>query len=257
MTFKEFNTKCDWLERTYMEEDLCECVKKELELCRNFFKMNRNTLNDREMERLLFKYVQFLRFFPDDNGEMLRIIYLREKVCQRLAKQSFEDYGEEWADALYDKAFQGNLPDSLADYNASIAILERLIQEFGRKRELVLAHYCFHAAVDCDCNDLYEKSLEYIECALDIYQGVEDIQRNDVHTIGLCQKIAANALTKLGRYDEAEDRVEKAEKAFIEWSEKYVNAGCTVIRDITLGECKDIREEIQTRRKKAETTAEE
>ena len=250
MTFDEFKERFEWLEFEYPWEDIVGRVKREVELCRRFFKENRSTMNDRELEQMLEKYIQCLNAYPDDNAELGRIVLLREKVCRRLAKQSFEYYGEEWADALFDKAFHGQLPDSLADYDACIAAWERVIREFGRRREVRLAGCCFHAAVDCDCHELYEKSLEYIERALNIYQRLEYIQHYNIHTIGLCHKIAANALMELDRYDEAEERLEKAEEALIEWSQRYVDAGCTVIRDITLGECKDIREEISKRRKR-------
>ena len=250
MTFKEFNKKYEWLEQASFEEDMniVECMEEQLQLCRYFFKTNRDTLNDRELARLLFRYVHCLMPFSEGNGEMVRIVNLREKVCQRLARQSFEEYGEEWADALYDKAFQGDLPDSLADYNASMAILERLINEFGHECELMLAHYCYHAAVDCDYHELFGNALEYIERALGIYQKEGNLERYDILTLGLCQKTAANALTKLRRYDEAEERLEKAEEILLEWSNMHENAGRTVTRNYFMGECNDIRDEIRKHR---------
>ena len=140
------------------------------------------------------------------------------------------------------------MPDSLADYDACIAIWERVIQELGRRCETSLAHHCFHAAVDCEYNKLYEKAFEYIERALEIYQKEGNLARYDILTLGLCQKIAANALTELGRYDEAEERLEKAEEILLEWSNMHENAGRTVTRNIFMGECNDIRDEIRKHR---------
>lgn len=248
MTFKEFEKRYEWLAYTYSEFDFIGSGKKQIELCRRFFVENRSTMNDLELAQMLYQYVQCLNGYPDDNAELGKIVILREKVCRRLAKQSFEDYGEEWACAMYDKAFHGQMPDSLADYNASMAILERLINEFGHECELMLAHYCYHAAVDCDYHELFGNALEYIERALGIYQKEGNLTRYDILTLGLCQKIAANALTKLGRYDEAEERLEKAEEILLEWSSMHENAGRTVTRNYFMGECDDIRDEIRKHR---------
>ena len=105
-----------------------------------------------------------------------------------------------------------------------------------------------HAAVDCDYHELFGNALEYIERALGIYQKEGNLERYDILTLGLCQKIAANALTKLGRYDEAEERLEKAEEILLEWSNMHENAGRTVTRNYFMGECNDIRDEIRRRR---------
>lgn len=248
MTFKEFEKRYEWLAFTYSEFDFIGSGKKQIELCRRFFNENRSTMNDLELAQMLYQYVQCLNGYPDDNAELGRIVILREKVCRRLAKQSFEDYGEEWACAMYDKAFHGQMPDSLADYDACIAIWERVIQELGRRCETTLAGHCFHAAVDCEYNELYEKAFEYIERALGIFQKEGNLTRYDILTLGLCQKIAANALTKLGRYDEAEERLEKAEEILLEWSNMHENAGCTATRNYFMGDCNDIRDEIRKRR---------
>lgn len=248
MTFKEFEKRYEWLAFTYSEYDFIGSGKKQIELCRRFFDENRSTMNDKELAQMLYQYVQCLNGYPDDNAELGKIVILREKVCRRLAKQSFEDYGEEWACAMYDKAFHGQMPDSLADYDACIAIWERVIQELGRRCETSLASCCFHAAVECEHNKLYEKAFEYIERALGIYQKEGNLARYEIFCLGQCQKIAANALTKLGRYDEAEERLEKAEETLLEWSNMHENAGCTVTRNYFMGDCNDIRDEIRKRR---------
>ena len=256
MTLDEFNKKYEWLDNVYSEENIVDSFVRRLGLCRRFFRENRYNLTDKALERVLFRYLRCLNGNPDDNDEIDEIVELREKVCRRLAEKSFENYGEEWADALYDKAFHGTLPDSLADYDACIAVWERLIKEFGRKRELSLADCCFHAAVDCDCHNMYEKSIEYAERALKLFQNAKETggyaMHSITHSIAMCHKVAADALMELDRYDEADERVEKAIEAFHKWGERFIKANAsTVIMDMRLDLCNALREEIQERREKA------
>lgn len=254
MTLEEFNKKYDWLDDVNVNEDYVGSFMRRLGLCRRFFRENRYTLTDEALKQVLLKYLQCLNTNPDDNAELGQIVELREQVCRRLAKQSFENYGEDWAEALYDRAFYGNQPDSLADYDACIAVWERIMQEFGRKRELSIANCCFHAAVDCDCNDMYGKSIEYIERALDLYQNMEYESYNIKRSIAMCHKVAADALMELGRYDEADEHVESAMEVFHKWGEKFIKANVSsVITDIYLNECDKLRKKIKDRREKAET----
>lgn len=189
-----------------------ECNSRLIDYCQSVFEECKETMTDEELAQMLDDYYNCL-LSSDAVGllpEMGEVVQLREQVYHRLADKSMAQYGVQWADAWFTRAYENSAP--LEEYDAIFALFRVLKEVYGCDVDYLMTEYYSLVAYDCDIKGLHKQAIRYASEALKL-QNKQAPRVIDffLHVASMHELIGESYLA-LGQSDQAEENFIQAKK---------------------------------------------
>lgn len=221
MNLKVYRYKVNCLKKACGNKYSVELNERLLNLCRSVYDECKETMKDWELEMMLNEYQWHLESVRAPR-ELFDVLNQRERVCRRMAKRSFRKYGKEWADSLYMRAYHSRRRRaSLKDFDAAIAVYERVQSLYNVDVKIELAACLRHAAMCCNSRKLHSKVIKYHDKQLAILLALKKPDEEVLFNIGCAYKDEGEAYMALGKYEKSVECFTKAREVFVKSEKMY------------------------------------